>query len=283
MTDRPVRVPTVVAIVLTFDAPVELERCVLAIDAQHPRPDRLIVVDNDSAKPARDLVECLRLATPFEVVRLSSNTGPAGGHAAGLSRFLELDHDVAWVMDDDCEPQANCLRLLLDAASRSDPTTDPIYPTWINTALGHATDYPAWCGFLIRRATVADVGVPRAEFFWWMEDTEYLHWRIREAGYEPRRLADAVVLHHQDRRVGPKPSWKYYYEVRNSVYFRLRVQRGRGRRFRRLARALAGAAKGALTGPERITKLILIGRGLIDGLRARLGPRAGLPPQRGAT
>ena len=283
MTDLNDSVPSVVAIVLTFNAPMELERCTLAIDKQDPQPDRLIIVDNDSVEPAIDLIERLGLTTPFEVLRQPSNGGPAGGHAAGLARFLELDHDLAWVMDDDCEPQPGSLAALIEAAAGGDAMTDPIYPTWINTALGRATDYPAWCGFVIRRSTVSAVGLPRAEFFWWMEDTEYLHWRIPQAGYVSQRLADAVVLHHQDRRVGPKPGWKYYYEVRNSVYFRLRVQRGRGRRYRRLVRAVGGAVKGALAGPERVSKLVLIGRGLVDGLLARLGPRPGLPPRPGAS
>lgn len=275
--------PSVLAIVLTFDAPVELERCIKAIDAQEPRPDRLLIVDNDSIEPAEDLIERLSPTITCEVLRLGENTGPAGGHAAGLTRFLETDLDLAWVMDDDCEAQPGALAGLLAAASESGSKVDPIYPTWINTALGRATDYPAWCGFLIRRATVADVGVPRADFFWWMEDTEFLHWRIREAGYEPLRLDDAVVLHHQDRRRGPKPAWKYYYEVRNSVYFRLRIQRGRGRRFYRLGRALAGATRGAVRGPDRATKSVMVARGVVDGLRGSLGPRPGLPPRRGLT
>lgn len=270
----------VMAIVLTFDAPTELDRCVRAIDAQDPRPNRILVVDNDGLRPAAETVEPLGLRTPVEVLRMDENTGPAGGHAAGLRRFLETDHDLAWVMDDDCEPQSGALAALVEAARTQPATTDPVYPTWFNTALNRVTNYPAWCGFLIRRSTVEHVGLPRADFFWWMEDTEFLHWRIPEAGYRPQRLPGAMVLHHQDRRQGPKPVWKYYYEVRNATYFRLRVQRGRGRRFYRLARALAGAGRGAAAGPDRVATSLMIARGLIDGLRGDLGARPGLPPRK---
>lgn len=272
----------VLAIVLTFNAPVELERCVLAIDRQQPRPSRILIIDNDGAQPAAATIDRLGLETPTELLRLAANTGPAGGHAAGLTHFLGSEHDLAWVMDDDCEPQPGALAALLATASENRSMTDPIYPTWVNTALDRVTNYPAWCGFLIRRSTVEQVGVPRADFFWWMEDTEYLHWRLPEAGYRAARLEEAVVLHHQDRRQGPKPAWKFYYEVRNSVYFRLRIQRGRGRRFYRLARAIAGAIKGALAGPDRVAKSIMIGRGMFDGLRGSLGPRPALPPLREA-
>lgn len=272
----------VLAIVLTFDAPVELTRCVTAIAAQEPKPDLLLVVDNDSRPPAGQLLDSLDLDLPVEVLRLATNTGPAGGHAAGLEYFAQSRFDVAWVMDDDCEPQTGALDRLLAAAEAAGPDVDPIYPTWINTALGRATDYPAWCGFLIRRSTVEAVGVPRAEFFWWMEDTEFLHWRVREAGFTPQRLEDAVVLHHQDRRRGPKPAWKFYYETRNAVYFRLWVQRGRGRRFYRMGRAVAGAVKGSIKGPDRGQKFALVVRGVMDGTRGSLGVRPGLPPARPA-
>lgn len=270
----------VMAIVLTFDAPTELDRCVRAIDAQEPRPNRILIVDNDGQRPAADTIDALELRTPVEVLRMADNTGPAGGHAAGLRRLLETDHDLAWVMDDDCEPQPGALAALVEAASGEPATTDPVYPTWVNTALDRVTNYPAWCGFLIRKSTVERVGLPRADFFWWMEDTEFLHWRIPEAGYRSLRLTDAVVLHHQDRRQDPKPAWKYYYEVRNATYFRLRIQRGRGRRFYRLGRALAGAGRGALNGPDRVAKSLMIARGLFDGLRGDLGVRPGLPPRK---
>ncbi len=268
----------VAALVLTFNAPEELTRCVRAIDAQVPQPDRLVVVDNDSLQPAADVIEPLGLSVPVDVLRLDENTGPAGGHAAGLAWFAHSDHERAWVMDDDCEARPGALAALLAAAHEAADDVDPVYPTWINTALGRATDYPAWCGFLVRRSTVEALGGPRPEFFWWMEDTEYLHWRLPEAGFRSVRIAEAEVLHHQDRRRGPKPGWKYYYEVRNATYFRLRIQRGRGRRFYRLGRAVGASVKGAVRGPDPVRSLGLVGRGLVDGLRGSLGIRRDLPP-----
>src|SRR4051812_37153412 len=86
------------AIVLTYDAPDALDRCLRAIDAQTTRPDRLLVIDNASRVPADPGTRTV----PVEQLREERNTGPAGGHAVGLTRFLASGFDVAWVMDDDC-------------------------------------------------------------------------------------------------------------------------------------------------------------------------------------
>lgn len=198
------------AIRLIFNDPGALSRCLGAIDTQEPGASAILVVDNAGSSSAKTVVYDLDMATPCDVLRLDSNTGPAGGHAAGLARFLESEAAFAWVMDDDCEPVPGSFATLLEAAVTTAEESDPTYPTWFNTSRGEITNYPAWCGFLIRRSTVEAVGLPQADDFWWMEDTEDLHWRIPEAGYSPNRVEGALVNHHQRRREGPKAAWKYY-------------------------------------------------------------------------
>ena len=96
----------------------------------------------------------------------------------------------------------------------------------VDDTSGAVVNTQGWCGVLIPREIVADVGIPNEALFWWTEDTEYLHWRIPRAGYRVERSESARVA----RRCGierptSKPPWKYYYECRNQVHYRLHTQR----------------------------------------------------------
>ena len=264
---------SVLAIVLTHDAPQALDRCLSAIDAQTRPPDRVLVVDNASAVPAR----AGSRQVAVDLRRSEVNTGPGGGHALGLATFLETGFEFAWVMDDDCVPEARCLEHLVEghAASAVDV---PVFPYWIDGRSGRGGFITAWCGFLISRQLVTRFGMPRADFVWWAEDTEYLQWRVHCAGLEPAHARSAVVLHDRVRDTATKPVWKVYYEVRNTVYFRLYVQRKPFRRFRWLSRSLVKLmGQIVLREDRKLERLGAYGRGVFDGLTGRLGIRMPLP------
>lgn len=264
---------TVVAIVVTYNAPNALARCIRALCAQTVVPDRILVVDNSSQPPATVKAHSDDQRVPIQILTQSTNTGPAGGHAAGLTAFVEGGFVWAWVMDDDCIPDSDCLELLLKRSALSESPT-LIFPTWIDEASGAVVNFPAWCGFLIPRSIVEAVGLPRSDFFWWAEDTEYLHWRIPQAGFSVQRDPRARVLHSRIRATGTKPPWKVYYEVRNTVYFRLWIQRHRGRRFYRLGRTLIKMLAGILMRrDQRLRRLWLYARAIGDGVLGRLGKR----------
>jgi GT2 family glycosyltransferase len=262
----------VLAIVLTHDAPDALRRCLDALAAQTRPPDAVLVVDNASAPPASvDGVDI-----PVELVRRELNDGPAGGHEAGLRRFLAREEDVAWVMDDDCVPAADCLEHLVAhgdelAAGR------PVFPLWVDGPTGAARFLPAWCGFVIPRALVERIGLPRADLVWWAEDTEYLQWRMQDAGVEVVHEPDAVVEHHRVRSTGRKPDWKVYYEVRNTIVYRVFVQQRTVHHFRLMFRSLAKLFGQVVRGGARPGALRAYTRGVVDGCGRRLGMRVPLP------
>lgn len=264
---------SVLAIVLTYNAPKAIGRCLSAIYAQTRPPDQVLVVDNGGDVPVSPPAFDAGGGLPgLEIVRLRENLGPAGGHAEGLRRFVQSPFTHAWVMDDDCIPQSDSLALLV--ARAAEPAAPGLlFPTWIDYPTGRVTNWPAWCGFLVNRAVVADVGLPRADFFWWAEDAEYLWWRIPQAGHAVARVDEAVVVHRRARLTPSKPPWKVYYEIRNSVYYRLFIQRRQGRRFYRLGRTLVKVFVRILTQPGRGRKLALYFRGIFDGLTGRLGKR----------
>jgi GT2 family glycosyltransferase len=262
-----------VALVLTHNAPLSLARCLTAISKQTTRPTEIVVVDNasDPAVQADALVDA---GIPVRVLRSETNIGPAGGWEIALRDFLAGPFDDAWLMDDDIVPEPECLATLV-AATLEDPTSAFVVPISIQPD-GSVGRYGSWCGFLIAREIVAAVGLPRAELFWWAEDTEYCHWRIPQAGFRRRVIDEAVVHHDAIRQGGDVPPWKYYYEARNMLYYHLHIMHKVGRYPRNFTKLLGRAAFRQKHG--RFRCLAAIGRGLFDGAFGRLGIRFPVSP-----
>jgi len=267
----------VTAVVLTYDARVALERCLGAIARQTRPVDTVLVVDNASSQPVDDL---LRQTPRARVLRLAENLGPAGGYATALQAFLEGGDNFAWVMDDDCVPAPDALAWQLGDATQS----RVVMSTMLDPVSGAVRNTQGWCAVLIPRAVVATVGVPDSSLFWWTEDTEYLQWRIPRAGFEVERCDRAHVEVSRTRLEPGKPAWKYYYEARNQVHYRLHTQRPapgeaaprylkrRGRAWRATRSAAKLAVLAVFREPMgRPRKLAMVGRGTVDGVRGRLG------------
>jgi GT2 family glycosyltransferase len=262
---------SVVALVLSHNAPQALARCLEAITAQTVRPGAIIVVDNASEPPVRiPAVE----SRPVSVVRSDTNLGPAGGWALAFEELLAGSDDFAWVLDDDIVPDPESLEALLGDA-REDPKSAFCFPRSVQPD-GTVGEWGSWCGFLISRHIVEQVGVPRAELFWWAEDNEYCHWRIPQAGYA-RRIVDGAVVQHDAVRQGARvPLWKYYYEARNMLYLHLHVMHRVGWYPRNVTKLVARAL--LRERGRRLACLRTILLGLSDGAMGRLGMRFPVEP-----
>lgn len=266
----------VMAIVLTFDARPALEDCLAGIRAQTRPVDNILVVDNASAESVADVVAATPGAT---LLRLPDNRGPAGGYAEGLGAFLHSGATRAWVMDDDCVPAPDALAAQLAITWRA----PVVLARMIDHDTQEITDTQGWCGVLLAREVVDAVGVPDPALFWWTEDTEYLQWRIPRAGFRVERCTDAEIAVRRTRSDAAKPAWKYYYESRNQVYYRLVTQRPHSKlvprhltrrvRVGRAARSVGKLAARAVLREhtQRTRKLAMVGRGTFDGMRGRLG------------
>ena len=254
------------AVVLTFNAPASLERCLLSIAAQTTPPQAILVVDNAST-PAVDPADFPPGLPPVTLVRSDHNGGPAGGYALALEHFLKSECHHAWVIDDDMRPDPECLERLWVVAA-NDPERAFVFP--ISYQLdGTFGAWPSWCGFLVARQIIEQVGLPMTELFWWAEDTEYLQWRIPQAGYPMRVVGDALVRHDAIRHGTGVPVWKYYYEARNMLYVHLYVKKRIGYYPRNIAKLFGRAI---LREPDgRWVRLVAMGKGLADGVRGRLG------------
>ena len=258
----------IVALVLSHNAPQSLARCLAAIDAQAEVPEEVVVFDNASQPPVETPL-LPKSGRSLRVIRSEVNGGPAGGWAIALDYFLTTDFTHAWVMDDDIVPEPKCLASLWRAAS-DDPTAVFAFPISIQPD-GSVGRWGSWCGFLISREIVEKVGLPMEALFWWAEDAEYCEWRIPEAGFPRHIVDDAVVYHNAVRQGGDIPSWKYYYESRNMLYYHLYVMHRVGRYPKKITSLVL---RGLLRQKrDRIRCVGAICRGLYDGAFGRLGIR----------
>ncbi len=264
----------ILAVVLTHNAPDSLARCLKAVAAQSAPPEGVLVIDNASRPPAS--LEALEGPGTGEILRSEVNTGPAGGYALGLERFASSGYLHAWVLDDDMLPEPDCLERLW-AVVATHPASAFVFPM-SRQPDGTLGNWPSWCGFVMSREIVERVGLPLTELFWWAEDTEYLQWRIPEAGYVRQVVDDAIVNHDAVRQGDGVPLWKYYYEARNMLYVHMHVKRRVGRYPRNVAKLFARAVLRERDG--RIRRLGVMARGLYDGALGRLGIRYPVEPMR---
>jgi GT2 family glycosyltransferase len=258
----------IVAMVLSHNAPQSLNRCLAAIGAQKTRPAEVVVIDSASDPPV-DVATLPPAGAPIRIIRSDTNVGPAGGWALGLRDFVASAYTHAWLMDDDIVAEPDSLHALWTAAEES--TTISL---WVPVSIqpdGSVGTYGSWCGILIDRRIVEAVGLPIEELFWWAEDTEYCHWRIPRAGFPRRVIDDAVVRHDCIRQGGDVPTWKYYYEARNMLWYHLHIMRKVGRYPRNVAMLVGRAIFKQRT--HRLECFRAIGKGLHDGARGRLGLR----------
>ena len=267
-TTGPTTVPRVghqvVAVVVTWNRAALLERVLRALVAGTTKPGAVVVVDNASTDETPALLERLtdELATPMTIVRLDHNSGGAGGFHAGLAAAQDLDGELFWLMDDDGEPEPDCLARLLEHMDDFDfvgpavvaegdvqQLCFPIRVPGTASALRSVADVDRaaedgllrdivipFNGVLISTALVERVGLPRSEFFIWGDDVEYL-WRARAAGARIATVVGARFRHPSTDDLGTplmfgrttynhSPSdLKHYCMCRNNVV-NLRAHRG---------------------------------------------------------
>jgi GT2 family glycosyltransferase len=107
----------VVAVVVTWNRRALLEESLAAVRAQTHAPDLVVVVDNASTDGTDALLAGLADQPDVEVLKLTTNTGGAGGFAAGIERALTHRPDLVWLLDDDTVPTPTAAEHLVGAWS----------------------------------------------------------------------------------------------------------------------------------------------------------------------
>lgn len=293
------------AVVVTFNRSALLQRCLAALVSQTRRPDLVLIVDNASSDTTlRDLGESGWLDRPdVALLALPTNTGGAGGFAAGMAHAASLGFDWIWLMDDDAEPHDDALAGLWSAglqhgdlygsvAVSGARLSWPMTPTKAGSGkrLYRTAELPSivdvqfipFLGLLVSRTVIEKIGTPDASFFIAADDVDYCL-RARASGARILLVGGSRIEHPASEyyslrlpwgrffalRLAP---WKRYYDVRNRLFvarrhygWRLYWQTVPGSFLRLLAMLLHER--------QRIAQLHAFAAGMIDGLLGRGGRR----------
>ena len=212
----------VAAVVVTYNRLSLLQRLVERLREVDPATGltEILVVDNASTDGTGAW-----LASQSDLVSqtLATNSGGAGGFDVGLAWAMERGADLAWMMDDDGVPAPDCLTRLLEhedldfwgpaVLAEGDPGrlcfpirlpggTRVVHAMSEVEAAARDVDGPGlipgvvipFNGVLVNRGLVERIGTPRAEFFIWGDDVEYL-WRAERAGARIATVVDAHFAH----------------------------------------------------------------------------------------
>lgn len=290
--------PTVHAVVVAYNRRDLLVEGLAAITQQTRPVDVVHVIDNASDDGTADAVR-----DRFPKVRLHelpSNTGGAGGFAAGLAFALADGCDLVWLMDDDTVPRPEALAALLDTRERYDGPSPALVASRVVWTDGrdHPMNSPrskpgvtaderraalavgcqpvrsaSFVSVLVEADAVRAVGLPQAEFFLWNDDFEFTTRLLR---HRRGLVCPASVVEHRTRTFGASetdPGERFYYEVRNKVWTftrsgglspREKALYG-GSTLRRWTRTFA-------TSKRRSVLFAGLRHGLVDGVRR--GPRS---------
>lgn len=233
----------VVAVVVTRNRKQLLCRCLQGIVSQTHSVDSVIVLDNASSDGSKEFVRCQGLFQRLNLiwVRLSENTGGAGGFHAGMEAALELfEHkrslkdgtpdeqkrNYLWLMDDDGFPHPECLAKLLSEMRAdvflgplvlSDTDSDELaFPFRMPGTLHNIERIDddqllgarmvdsvliPFNGVLISEFTVRKFGLPRKEMFIWGDDIEYT-WRLQARGIHVATVVSSHFYHPKSNSVG---------------------------------------------------------------------------------
>ena len=242
---------SICAVVATFNRKAVLTECLTALLSQSRPLDEIILIDNASTDGTEEFAKVEFSQVTY--VKLSENTGSAGGFGEGLRRAYEKGHDWIWVMDNDAVPLADALEKL---ASSPAMLVNKVYAVastvmdgdgrilhWHRNLFDSRTlketpvdaaryndeyfevDTAGWTGLLVSRRAVNDVGLPLKDLFIYSDDYEY-SLRMRQKGIILTVPASKVI--HPSGPLDPstgkpvrwlRPSgWRQYYKTRNHIY-----------------------------------------------------------------
>jgi len=267
----------VCAIVVTFNRKKLLKNCLDSLINQSYPLTAIYILDNASNDKTEqllfdskyiDVLPPTRLSVAWETkkkmiingseivihyVRMHKNTGGAGGFYEGVKRAYKKGYEWIWLMDDDVEPDNQCLEKLLENSE----TKKVLVPlrckfgeilctnelpaikydlksifkvgtkcrTPISSKYRYLDELPltmevedmAFEGPIIHRKVIEKVGFPMKEFFIYGDDTEY-SFRIRKMGEKIYLVKEAKIYRKIDAQPTHKISWKDYYIFRNYLW-----------------------------------------------------------------
>lgn len=252
----------VTAVLVAYNRRELVGEALEALAAQTRPVDRLIVVDNASddgtTEVANEAIAAwLQRGGNAELVRLTENTGGAGGFTVGIATALVRtgngadsadSTDWVWVMDDDTIPSPTALAAALDtheryvAGGRDDLAVMGSRVLWTD-GYDHPMNSPkakigatrsertraemigampirsiSFVSAFLRAHRVREVGLPVVDYFLWNDDFEFSARMLR--GARGLFVPGSVVTHKTKIRGSSDqdPGARFFFEVRNKLW-----------------------------------------------------------------
>jgi rhamnopyranosyl-N-acetylglucosaminyl-diphospho-decaprenol beta-1,3/1,4-galactofuranosyltransferase len=217
---------TVSAVVVTYNRKELLKECLDALLNQTYPLDSIILVDNASTDGTEEFLKehGYLKNSKIDYVRLSENTGGAGGFYEGMKRGYEKGYDWLWLMDDDGYAPKNCLEIILQDAKKNnlkainplvvdkeDNTklsfglagnmmkTDETIKKADNNGLIYGKANP-FNGTFLHKDIIVKCGFVKKEMFIWGDETEYFL-RIKKNGFEYATTCNIKYFHPESKTV----------------------------------------------------------------------------------
>ena len=226
-----------------------LKECLASLRKQTYKPDKIIIINNDSTDGTTNW---LNEQTDLEVIH-QANLGGSGGFYTGIKLAYEQGFDFIWVMDDDVEPELDCLEKLMQSfvdfgdeydvllpdrfydATRNKRWrygtkfnfTNPLKNIGVGNGICAADDLSkkilpivafTFEGPIFKREVIEKIGNVEKDFFINHDDTDYSIRAIR-AGFKIGVVTDALLIKKIfiDVKKGLRADFKLYYLVRNNI------------------------------------------------------------------
>ena len=226
----------VIAVVVTYNRVALLSECITALRNQTRKPDAILVVNNGSTDNTEQW-----LAQQADIISINQkNIGGAGGFSTAIEAGYKKGYEWIWCMDDDGAPkedaleqllavECNDLKLLNCAVINKDDKKSFVWNTGGHKTLDEVQDniiegigHP-FNGTFINRRIVERVGVPKAKFFLWGDETEYYYRIVKKNNIPVCTIANSIHYHpaatfsfKQDWDY--KSAWKMYFYIRNRLH-----------------------------------------------------------------
>jgi GT2 family glycosyltransferase len=233
----------VTAVILNTNRRDDVLECLESLSASTYPNLTIMVLDNASTDGS---VEAIQARFPgVQIVPITENKGYAGNNNTGIDLAIQQGAGWVYVLNEDTLQSPDCIERLV-AAGEADPKTGIVGPMVYHhdepdviQSAGGAMDahWRTWhtgqnqkdqgqfsqvrpvewvtgCGLMIRRETVADIGLIDERFFYYKEETEWCL-RARKAGWQILHVPQAKLWHKGVQREYNPPAHVTYYKIRN--------------------------------------------------------------------
>lgn len=236
----------IAVVIVTFNRFKLLEECIDAVVNQEYPAYQIVVIDNASTDETSEYLSTLRKNSKLIIEREKKNLGGAGGFERAMELAYQQDNPADWflLIDDDAILDKHFLKEIVNAIKnepdvlafsgtvycqgsidlihrkrqiRKDDISN--YPVRIEEYSGmrFSYDLSTFCGLVISKQLVDQIGFPRGDYFIWYDDTEY-SLRIRK--YSKIVNVNGAKLDHKTIRSEETNKyliWKNYYMIRNRL------------------------------------------------------------------